>query len=667
MRRKLLPLLAAAAVILSACGDEAGPIDPSLDPIAVLRVEVSPTVDTIFAADTIRLTDQLQLSAVIIGRVGPITTANPIWISEDTTVATVSENGVVRPLRYGTVRIAASAARKGYATIVVAPAVTRVAVTPGIDTILVRDPIVAGDTRRLTARALDAAGRTVNGTRFEWTSSNPSVAVVDSTGLVRAIGIGSTTISSSAPSASVKGASPIIVSSVLKAISLVTPVQQALALDTIQLTAAAFDYSDSRVSDVSFVWRSSNTAVALVNDSGRVTSVAPGSATISASSSFRTASVTLTFFERRLLNVQAGGDFSCGTTALGRLYCWGDGFGGKLATDPDSSCFGEDEVRACTLAPKRNIGDSTDFRSVSLGDDFGCALALDRRILCWGVNSEGQLGNGGTRSGSLPSLATVSSVRFDSLTAGDHHACALTSTGSAYCWGRDNSGQLGDRRIVNSSTPIPVYGDHAFRAISAGGNHTCGILTNGTAMCWGDNSRGQLGNGTAGGFVDLPASVVLGGQYASISAGNQHTCAVTIEGVGYCWGDNSRGQLGTVNSAAFISTPAVVSGGLKLLQISAGGAHTCALSLGGAPYCWGDNRWRQSGLNEITGDRVLTPNPIMFGASGAFRTISVGARHACAYGVDGEAWCWGSNVFGALGNELQAAGRSTPQRVVRPR
>ncbi len=798
MRRNVSFSLALAALMLTSCGDEAGPIDPALDPIAVLRVEVSPTVDTIFAADTIRLTDQLQLSATIVGRVGPITSGRAIWISEDTTVATVSETGLVRPLRYGTVRIAASAAKVGYATIVVAPAVAGVAVTPGVDTILVRDPIVVGDTRRLVARATDASGVAVGGTRFEWRSSNNSVAVVDSTGTVRAIGLGSATITSSAPTASLLGSSTIVVAprvrtvqvtpvldtvfvddpivagdtvklnallrgemgdavantrivwtssnpgvavvdSVgrvsanglgtvtitasssgvsgsgllvvapqLKSIDVTSPVTAALALDTVQLVATGFDYQDRPVAGRTFAWQSSNPAVATVNATGRVTTVAPGVVTIRARDAFRSDSVSITVAERRLLAVEAGGDFSCGTTALGRLYCWGRGDVGQLATPSDSLCFDESVTQiddstfvtqqlnpplGCSLAPKRSSGVPLVFRRVATGGNFGCGLSSERQIYCWGSDEFGQIGNGSAPGGGpVPRLATVSNVRFDSISVGGQHACALTAEGSAYCWGNDLLGQLGDRRNVNSTTPIPVFGGLAFRSISAGGLHTCGILTNGNAVCWGANSRGQLGIGTVSVSVDQPSAVVTGGSYVSISAGYAHTCALTSDNRAFCWGDNTRGQLGIGITAELAVSPTAVSGGLSFRHIAAGGyldtvavllsdrdsldvdilsrgirAHSCGITTSGSAFCWGDNYWRQSGFNSIAGDRVLTPNAISSGASGGFRTISTGSRHSCAYGVNGEAWCWGSNVFGALGNELQAAGRSTPQLVVRPR
>lgn len=678
VRRAIATVCSAGTAFLLGCASDAGPIDPSLDPFGVREVRVSPGVDTIYAADSVRLTDRLQLTARINGVGGrPIEGARAVWYSEDSTVAVVSEFGVVRPLRYGTVRIVASAAKKAYATVVIAPAVRRVTLTPSLDTIFVRDPILPGDTRRLTAFALDDSSRVVTGSRLEWLSATPAIATVDSTGLVRAISPGSAVIT--VRSAGASGTATFVVAPIHKAIVVSSTVTQALALDTIQLSATALDYSDRPVAST-YKWTTSNASVATVDATGRVLAVAPGTVNITASGNFRSGSVTLAFFERQLLNVQTGEDYSCGTAPLGRLYCWGRGELGQLATPADSACFDESGVRNCALAPKRHSGPILDLRHAATGGDFACALSDARMLYCWGGFSEGQIGDGGLGGGSTPTLATVSTVRFDSVTTGGQHGCALTSAGAAYCWGSDRFGQLGDRRQVNSTTPIPVYGGHAFRSISAGGAHTCGIRTDGQAMCWGDNSRGQLGNGGSGGIIDAPVPVVSGGPFLMMSAGFQHTCALAANGRALCWGDNSRGQLGNgATSSVPAVVPTAVQGTLNFVSISAGKSvvstgnlqanrsHTCAISTDASAYCWGDNYWRQSGSDDASIGTLNAPNLISSSTSGGFRTISTGWRHSCAYGNNGTAWCWGSNVYGSLGNELQAAGRHVPQQVVRPR
>lgn len=661
------------ALTLAGCDADTGPIDPGLTGSSVLRVDVTPEVDTIFVADTLRPTDQRQLSARIVGTdFQTITGGRVIWLTEDSSVAVVNEAGVVRQVNLGTVRIAASARVKGYATIVIARAAQRVTVTPRSDTIIVDDPIVRADSLRFVATAFDDSAKAVAGTRFVWTSLAPTVATVDSTGTVHAVAPGVAGLTASAISAA--GSGTVTVLPVIKDIALTTPVTQVLASDTVIVKATARGYDDRAVAGRKFVWTTSDNTVATVDTSGRVITRSAGAVTISAASGFRTASITLTVLERDLVTVRAGGDFSCGTTVTGRLYCWGKGDLGQLATAGDSLCFDSFEapspVRfACSLSPKHDSTNTLSFKTISLGGNFACGITTDRSTYCWGSDTYGQIGNGSSPGGgTTPRLVTVRSERFDSISAGANHACALTAAGKAFCWGRDSTGQLGDARRVNSTTPIPIYPDTTFRSIAAGGFHTCAVTVAGRTFCWGANDRGQLGLGTLQ-STDALTDTVLGGPYVSVSAGYKHTCGLRANGVAQCWGDNSSGQLGINSNVGFVTTPTTVASSSPLAYVVAGGdavsSHTCALESSGAAYCWGSNQWRQSGSDALGVE--FAPKLIPNQPAGNFTSISVGFRHACAFSASGKAWCWGSNVFGALGNGLQAAGRAQPQLVERPR
>ncbi len=666
----------ATALSLSACESDRGPIDSGLVASSVLQVRVTPTLDTLFVADTLRSTDVRRFRAEIIGiNHMPISGAKAIWVSEDSSIAVVDENGVLHPRRLGTTRIYASARIKGYATVVIAPAARRIVISPGTDTILVDNPIARKDSARLVASAFDDSTRRIAGTRFVWTSADASVATVDSAGIVRAVAPGTVSVTAFAIPVSVTAS--VVVLPLLKDVTVKLPITPVLVLDTVRLVATARAYNDQPVSGRKFVWSSSDSAIAIVDSTGRLVAKAAGIATISASTAFRASSVTLSVLARDLVSVQAGGDYSCGTTVSGRLYCWGRGNAGQLATGPDSLCFDAFDVSAarvgCALSPKRDSTSIILFKTLALGGTFACGITITQLSYCWGSDSYGQIGNGSSPGGGAkPQLVTVRSEAFVSITAGAAHACALTASGKAYCWGRDSTGQLGDARRVNSTTPIPVYPELSFRSISAGGSHTCAIRTDGQAMCWGNNNRGQLGNGSAGGIVDAPSTVVSGGAYSSISSGYQHTCGIRSDGVTVCWGDNTSGQIGATgaDSLPLVPTPTPVSSPTPLVAVAAGGdvqySHTCALDASGRAYCWGDNSWRQSG-NEIAGGRVRVPTLLSGQPVGNFSSLSIGLRHACAIGTQGGAWCWGSNVFGSLGNGVQAAGRATPQVVDTPR
>jgi hypothetical protein len=154
---------------------------------------------------------------------------------------------------------------------------------------------------------------------------------------------------------------------------------------------------------------------------------------------------------------------------------------------------------------------------------------------------------------------------------GGWHSCKLTTTGAAYCWGYGEYGQLGNNgKALAQTTPVPVVGNHAFTALSAGQFHTCGLTLDGTAYCWGYNAWGQLGDNST---VDMavPVMVAAGGlRFTALTAGGNHTCALATGGAAYCWGANGRGQLG-VGGFPYSrqGTPMPVAGGLAFTSLTA--------------------------------------------------------------------------------------------------
>ncbi len=324
---------------------------------------------------------------------------------------------------------------------------------------------------------------------------------------------------------------------------------------------------------------------------------------------------------------------------------------------------GTDDVLVTNDATNGNASfNALGLGRLDLGINHGCALTASGVAYCWGANSNGKIGNpAATLTSGIPitvkdSSGADSALRFSSISAGRDHTCALTTDGTAYCWG-DNSNGQGGNNLPLSSNPSPRLVDSTlkFSSISAGAFHTCAVQTDGTAYCWGLGSNGRLGNGTTT-YKDVPTLVSGGFKFSSISAGKFHTCAVKTDGVAYCWGDNTDFQLGDFGPNQTL-TPNLVKNdlgdpsALRFSSISAETEHTCGLTTAGVAYCWGDGAAGQLGTGGIfsfspatVNDSFGNPNPLRFSS------ISAGVVHTCGLTTAGVAYCWGAGGAGRLGN-----------------
>ena len=449
-------------------------------------------------------------------------------------------------------------------------------------------------------------------------------------------------------------------------------------------TARAEDSGGNPISGGTFTWASSNSAVATVegretdNRIGFVTGVGRGSTTITVTMDGESATAALTVEVLDLASVDAGTFHSCGLTSSGTAYCWGNNHTGILGvggTTETCASFVGGEV-SCSAVPKPVSGGLA-FISLSVANGFTCGLTTSSEAYCWGANSTGRLGNGTTVTGATPE-AVSGGLTFASLSAGAGHTCGLTPSGDAYCWGANDFGQLGTTSVSEtceddfvgsipcSTVPVPVSGDLIFASISAGGVHTCGLTSSGEAYCWGDNVLGQLGNGATVGYNPNPTPFAVSGglTFASLSTGGPDTCGVTISGTAYCWGSNAQGQLGIGFSDQLPHpTPELVLGGLTFASVSAGVDYMCGVTTNGEAYCWGLD-WDGTLGNSTIGD-MSAPVPVSGGLT--FASVSASWFHTCGLTTSREAYCWGSNFLGQLGigtiNET-GDGRRTPVRVL---
>src|SRR3989344_3621754 len=256
-------------------------------------------------------------------------------------------------------------------------------------------------------------------------------------------------------------------------------------------------------------------------------------------------------------------------------------------------------------------------------------------------NSKVQTGVRGTGTGAGVGLG----YNKYAVSLGDDHSCALSSGGTVKCWGRNDSGQLGDGTAIDKTTPIAVSNINGGVIALLAGNHTCAAFVDGTAKCWGNNGSGQLGDGTTINRLTPVTVSGLSGAVA-ITSGYYHTCAALNDGTAKCWGRNNYSQLGD-GSTTDSTTPVFVSGLGDTVAVEAGSGHTCAVLSDGTAKCWGNNGSGQLGDGTTTSRSTLVA---VFEIANAVAMATSDYNHNCAIINDGTAKCWGNNYYGQLGD-----------------
>jgi alpha-tubulin suppressor-like RCC1 family protein len=286
-------------------------------------------------------------------------------------------------------------------------------------------------------------------------------------------------------------------------------------------------------------------------------------------------------------------------------------------------------------------------------------------------------------------------AQVTSISMGYFHACAIVG-GRLYCWGLNSSGQLGINSTDTTTTPTLTYdpsttsftgllGGQGVSSVSANGYNTCAINADGKLYCWGENDSGQVGNGTLGFdckypvLIEDPSTLSCSGLLGSEtviavsvgaspndtpegeSSGRTHVCAINADDKLYCWGDNTFGQLGDGQSGGSLPRLVGDSGTLNgrgVVQVSAGYSFTCAINTESLLFCWGKNDYGQLGIYSTENTTSPTPiynaDPEKVGGLGtgndpAVMSVSAGTTHTCAI-ESGYLFCWGDGSYGALGN-----------------
>ena len=376
-----------------------------------------------------------------------------------------------------------------------------------------------------------------------------------------------------------------------------------------------------------------------------------------------------------VIQIAAGGRHTCALLSTGQVKCWGSGLTGQLGYN-DTANVGDQPTRTPDRVGVVDLG--APATQIATGFFQTCALLTTGDVTCWGAGSFGRLGYGNTDNvGDSPARAVRDAGPValgggsSRLAVGNAHACAIRGN-DLLCWGFGDDGALGhadpqNPRIGDDETPVsqdPVsLGNQAIRLVSAGVNHTCALRNDDQLYCWGDGREGRLGYGneTSVGFNTTPiqaGAVDVGGTVVQLAAGGRHTCVLYDDQRIRCWGDNMYGQLGYGNTddVGDNELPAnmpFVNVGAPVAQVATGDDFTCVVLTDGRVKCWGRNQAGQLGYGDAQ-TRGDNPNevPVQLPAVevGAQVTqIATGDAHTCALTTVGTVRCWGNGNDGRLG------------------
>jgi alpha-tubulin suppressor-like RCC1 family protein len=336
---------------------------------------------------------------------------------------------------------------------------------------------------------------------------------------------------------------------------------------------------------------------------------------------------------------------SCATTRDGRVLCWGSAIGVQHRLG-----FGSDSTPSFALL-KASKG--SQFRSVGTGFASECALIADGSAFCWGSNDWGQLGTGSPEPQTAPT-PVAGGHHFLKLNVGRERACGVSTERQLYCWGSGLNDALGapsrercaypigwERKVDTAYAscarePLLVMPTVPVRDVAVGDNHTCALSVEEFVYCWGDIYDFAFQE-------SRPVRTQADFRLTSLTSGSRHLCGLDDQGRAHCWGRNWRGQLGQPAPRKGSRHFVPVARNLRFRTLSAGDDHTCGLTLEGQAYCWGDDSERQLGTGEVRLDsQIAVPAPVV--GKLRFVSIAAGSRHTCAVSVGGGLYCWGTSL-----------------------
>jgi alpha-tubulin suppressor-like RCC1 family protein len=321
-----------------------------------------------------------------------------------------------------------------------------------------------------------------------------------------------------------------------------------------------------------------------------------------------------------------------------------------------------DNTTILRSSPVSVVGGFTDWIQLSGGGDNGLGVRSNGTIWAWGNGGNGRLGDNTTVTVSSPVSVVGGFTNWTQVSAGISHSLGLRADGTAWAWGLGSNGQLGDGTVLGKSSPVSVVGGYTdWTQVSGGSDHSLGLRADGTAWAWGFNGNGRLGDGTTTSRTS-PVSV-LGGftDWSQVSAGRQHSLGVRADGTAWGWGNNSVGIIGDGTTTARTSPVSVVGGFTDWTQVSAGPENSLGVRSDGTAWGWGAASDGKLGTNSTV--NRSSPVSVVGGFTDWVQVSAGGRYHSLGLRANGTAWAWGAGTNGRLGDNT-TVGKSSPVLVV---
>lgn len=334
------------------------------------------------------------------------------------------------------------------------------------------------------------------------------------------------------------------------------------------------------------------------------------------------------------------------------LYAWGDNLVGQLGVN--------DITRKSS--PVQEITTGNNWCSVDLGLCHTLGLKTNNTLWTWGRNFHGQLGHSAIQNRSSPIQECSLSTNWCMVKGGGSGSAALKSGGTAWLWGRNTYGHIGDNSVVCASSPVQeITSSTNWCMITLGNYHAAALKTTGQLWAWGYNGLGQLGYNSIADTSSPVQEMTSSTNWCLVmSNGGNSVIALKTTGQFWAWGDNGCGQLGH-NLIACTSSPVQeITSSTDWCTAAGGNPHTIAIKTNGTVWAWGSNCCGQLGHNSI----ACTSSPVQeITSSTNWCNVSTGNRLTAAINTTGQLWLWGNGLLGGLGNNSAVQASSPVQEI----